>query len=324
LGLTDEEYGAVIPYLSHQGWISLTQEWNARITLPGIAEAEREMTLETKQNSDPRIPPQVIGEVTSIFGEAYTHDHLTTLFLRVGVPEEDSEGPKTARIRRWLKQLDTDGERDAHAVLGRFLQRYMEQERPFVIADDPELLKQWNAPRDRIRTALAASGLSYHPGGQILGGVSLPPQSQSLADLIRARDLTAIKKEFDRASSEIEKNPDGAATAACAILEATCHTYIAEEELTPPDDKSLQPLWKKVQGHLGIAPTPLLRDDLQRVLRGLASVVDGVGAFRTHAGDAHGRGPDAPSIEPRHARLVVGAAYSVVMFVLETWAARNK
>jgi Abortive infection C-terminus len=93
--------------------------------------------------------------------------------------------------------------------------------------------------------------------------------------------------------------------------------------LTPPADKSLHPLWKVVQGHLGITPTAQLDDDLKRVLGGLASIVDGVGAFRTHAGDAHGRGPEAPAIEPRHARLVVSAAHTIVTFILETWEAKR-
>jgi hypothetical protein len=56
----------------------------------------------------------------------------------------------------------------------------------------------------------------------------------------------------------------------------------------------------------------------------LAIIVDGVGAFRTHAGDAHGQGPDAPSIERRHARLAVHAAHTVVTFILANWTVRSK
>jgi hypothetical protein len=40
-------------------------------------------------------------------------------------------------------------------------------------------------------------------------------------------------------------------------------------------------------------------------------------------GDHTGRGPGAPSIEQRHARLAVSAAHTVVTFILEAWQARS-
>jgi Abortive infection C-terminus len=230
--------------------------------------------------------------------------------------------PPRVKVAAWLRQTDADPSVDALGVLGRLLEEFMEKLPPSHVSEEAQT--QWTTRRERVRAALAARGLSYQIGGRIIGGTGLPAPSKTLADLIRTRDLTAIGKEFDRAAEKIVPDPEGAVTAACAILEATCHTYIAEEKLTLPADKSLHPLWKIVQGHLGIAPTALLDEDLKRVLGGLASIVDGVGAFRTHAGDAHGRGPGAPAIEPRHARLAVSAAHTVVTFILETRDARKR
>lgn len=68
-----------------------------------------------------------------------------------------------------------------------------------------------------------------------------------------------------------------------------CREYVAEENLTLPGDQSLHPLWKIVQKHLGLSPAGAHDDDLKKILGGLASVVDGVGAFRTHVGSAHGK-----------------------------------
>ena len=178
--------------------------------------------------------------------------------------------------------------------------------------------------RERIREALAGSGLSYHSGGKILGGAGLMTPSRSLADFIRDRDLPAIKREFNRAYEKLLTDPADAVTAACAILEATCRTIIADEKLTLPALPSIHPLWRVVQQHLRLVPSSELHDDLRRILGGLASVVDGVGAFRTHAGDAHGRGPEARPIEARHARLAVHAAHTVVTFVLDTWTAQRQ
>lgn len=59
------------------------------------------------------------------------------------------------------------------------------------------------------------------------------------------------------------------------------------------------------------------------ILGGLGAVVDGIGALRTHAGSAHGRGRRAYRVEARHARLAVHAAHTLVVFGIETWAARR-
>ncbi len=129
--------------------------------------------------------------------------------------------------------------------------------------------------------------------------------------------------ESQRALASVETDPGAAITAACASVESLCHVCIEDEGLTPPTDQSIKPLWKVVQAHLGLDPSQLADDDLKRILSGLTSIVDGLGALRTHVGSAHGRGrrPYRPS--PRHARLAVHAAHTLAIFVLETWDARK-
>lgn len=65
-------------------------------------------------------------------------------------------------------------------------------------------------------------------------------------------------------------------------------------------------------------------DDIKKVLSGLSSVVDGIACSRTHDGSAHGREKRAYKVQPRHARLVVHAAHTLVLFALETWSERKR
>ena len=58
---------------------------------------------------------------------------------------------------------------------------------------------------------------------------------------------------------------------------------------------------------------------MRQIITGLFSIVDGIGALRTHAGSAHSEGRKGYKLEPRHARLAVNAAHSVATFVMETW-----
>ncbi len=74
-----------------------------------------------------------------------------------------------------------------------------------------------------------------------------------------------------------------------------------------------------VQAHLNLDPSKYVDTELRRILGGLTSIVHGVGGLRTRRGSAHGQGPGGGAIEPRHARLAVHAAHTLVAFVLESW-----
>ena len=58
---------------------------------------------------------------------------------------------------------------------------------------------------------------------------------------------------------------------------------------------------------------------MKKIISGLLSIVNGIGAFRTHASSAHGQGRKVYKLKPRHARLAVHSANTLAMFVLETW-----
>jgi hypothetical protein len=170
---------------------------------------------------------------------------------------------------------------------------------------------------------LSRYGLSYCQGGRILSAES-GLAARSLEEILRAGDFGEIRMEFDRALANIETNPRDSITAACAILEALCKVYIEDEGLSLPEKQTIKPLWAVVQRHLHLDPGSLPDKDLASILSGLVSIVDGIGAFRTHTGSAHGRGRKAYKPAPRHARLAVNAAHSLTTFILETWAIRKK
>jgi hypothetical protein len=181
---------------------------------------------------------------------------------------------------------------------------------------------QLKEARDKVVDVLAKNRLEYRQGGIILGAnVSTP--TRSLETILHNRDIGALNNEFERALSNIEGDPPAAVTAACAIIEAFCRVYIEDEHLDLPSEQSIKPLWKIVQKHIGFDPSQLADDDLKRILTGLASVVDGIGALRTHVGSAHGRGLKSYKPSPRHARLAYHAAHTLVTFALETWDARK-
>ena len=58
---------------------------------------------------------------------------------------------------------------------------------------------------------------------------------------------------------------------------------------------------------------------MREILGGLNSTIQGIGALRTHAGDAHGRERGFRRIDARIARLAIHAAAGAAMFIIETW-----
>ncbi len=143
--------------------------------------------------------------------------------------------------------------------------------------------------------------------------------TRTLDQVIRAHDLRALQTEFERISRNIETDPAAAVTASSALLESLFQIYIEDEGLTMPSDKSIKPLWNVIRKDLNLDPTAMEDEDLRKIVSGLASVVDGIGSLRTHKGSAHGRGRQSYRLKPRHARLVVHAASTLVIFIVEAW-----
>jgi hypothetical protein len=267
----------------------------------------------------PGIPSPVVVVVGRALAEYYSyHGQLNDLFVEKGAPGEPPPGTRHQKAIEWLKRVSGDDSVDALEVLGGVLQKFMEAKHPA----SGQSRSQFDASRHEVQEVLARHSLSYHSGGRILAASSTPT-TRSLESILRGRDLGAVGQEFNRALSSIESDPAAAITAACAILEALCKVYIEDEDLAMPSDQSIKPLWKVVQSNLRLDPSQVSDQDLKRVLSGLASIVDGVGAFRTHSGSAHGRGRASAVPASRNARLAVHSAHTLAVFVLETWQARQ-
>jgi len=260
------------------------------------------------------IPNSVVGAVASTIASHYfSHSQLNSLFMESGAPGDVPEGNCETKCLMWLKRCNADPGIDALSVLGRVIQRYMDIE-------PSEYRPQIKEGQTRIRESLSKSQLAYQVNGYItLAGAS--PASRTLVDFFKAGDFASIETEFARAISQLDQDPHAAITAACSIIEALCKTYIETFKLEMPSKQTVTPLWKSVQSHLGLNIDATLEDDQKRMLQGLTSIVDGIGAFRTHIGSAHGRGVEPPPIHVSEARLAVNASHTLVIFIMERWHA---
>ena len=264
------------------------------------------------------IPGPLLSICAEIAARRETHATLDSLFAYAGAPGDAPPGSKPAKALAWLRAANKDTSIQPLEVLGHVIENYMEEPLDADSTWHNEDIKD----REKITKALAQSELQYVKGGKIVGALGSP--SRTLEEFIRDRDIASIDAEFNRALVNVESNPREAVSAASNILESLCKVYIEQEGLEMPVKQDLKPIWAIVRKDLGYDPSVVEDQDLQRVLTGLLSIVEGIGALRTHASSAHGAGRKSYRLESRHARLAIHASHTVALFLLESWARKKR
>lgn len=269
------------------------------------------------------IPAPVIAVISQNLPDIETHASLDNLFLYADAPGEPPEGSKATKIQAWLRRTNKESDNPLN-VLGKLIEAHMElpeQDEQEQVLWGHNVTNHKREFKVKLASILANCNLTYSSGGKISDGSAAP--SKALSKLIKGRDIPSIEAEFNRALVNVNSKPREAVSAACNILESICKVYIADEGLDKPHKQDLQNVWKIVRGDLGFDPKLVQDDDLKRILSGIISVVDGIGAYRTHASSAHGEGRKLYNIKPRHARLAINSAHTITLFILESWDERR-
>jgi hypothetical protein len=146
----------------------------------------------------------------------------------------------------------------------------------------------------------------------------------SLATKVVNFNFDTVQRDIERALQSADDDPEDAVTAACSLIESVCRSILIELSLPLPDKKDVEGLIRAVQEPLALSPArsdlpPEIAGDIKQILGGLTSVAKGVGALRTHAGDAHGRERGFARIDARVARLAIHSASTLALFLIETW-----
>ncbi|MEL6828522.1 MAG: abortive infection family protein [Pseudomonadota bacterium] len=186
--------------------------------------------------------------------------------------------------------------------------------------------------RDHLNKALEPDGLAVVVAGgkahltiREATGVIVEPFISKVETL----DFDTVQIEIARALPSIQEDPEDAVTAACSLIEAVCRSILLELGQPLPPKKDVDGLLKAVQEPLGLSPgrTDLpteIEQDVRQILGGLTSVAKGVGALRTHGGDAHGREKGFRRLDARIARLALNSASSIALFLIETWERKEQ
>jgi len=136
-------------------------------------------------------------------------------------------------------------------------------------------------------------------------------------------NMPELQRQIERMKSAVEDDPGLAIGTAKELVETTCKTILEDRGIPFDEEADIGKLIKETRKTLGLVPVTIPdstkgADTIRRLLSNLGNVAQGLGELRNLYGTGHGKHGKAKGLSPRHARLAVGAAATLAMFLLET------
>ena len=151
---------------------------------------------------------------------------------------------------------------------------------------------------------------------------------EDVAEVASRFDAPELKRQIQRMRDAVQDDPGLAIGTAKELLETTCKTILTDRELAFDSKWDAVRLVKEVRKALGLVPDNIKdsakgADAIRRLLSSLGAVAQGLSELRNLYGTGHGKEGRAVGLNPRHARLAVGASATLVTFLFETHEERG-
>lgn len=111
-------------------------------------------------------------------------------------------------------------------------------------------------------------------------------------------------------------------------MESTIKTILVGEQEKKIKDLDLPQLVKATSKELALTPNDIPEEakaasTIKKLLANLATITQGIAELRNQYGTGHGQEAKYKGLSSRHAKLAVGAASTLAVFLLETYEMRN-
>ena len=136
-----------------------------------------------------------------------------------------------------------------------------------------------------------------------------------------------IEQQLLRMDKAVVEDPDLAIGTAKEFIETCCRTILEERGVDTLKTLDISRLTKRTSEELRLTPADIpdeakAAEKIRRILGNLASITQGMAELRNHYGTGHGRSAHRRGLDSRHARLAVGAATALGVFLFETHKAQ--
>lgn len=172
------------------------------------------------------------------------------------------------------------------------------------------------------------SQISGRPVYEARSRLSVPSALRTLRKAIRAGDREYLDNQITRMEASIENDPELAIGTAKELVETACKSALVALGVPPEPSWDLPRLVKEAGRALKVTPEDIpdsarAADSIRKTLGSLGGVVAGIAELRNAYGTGHGRPLGSSGLHPRHARLAVGAASTLAVFLFETYEQRS-
>ena len=214
-----------------------------------------------------------------------------------------------------------------------FLRFLCEMVHPVVRPDRNEALSLVNQFNDQ----LSSDGWGLVEQEKIAGRprfVARQNRSGSARSVSRARSVAEaldagwMQKEIERLEKSVDLDPALAIGTAKELVETCCKSILSKRGIEFTRKTDLPELTKLLAKDLQLVPEGISdqakgAETIRLILRNLMAITHYLAELRGLYGSGHGREGQYRGLEPRHARLAVGAAAAFIDFVTETHQRRS-
>jgi AbiJ N-terminal domain 3/Abortive infection C-terminus len=191
-------------------------------------------------------------------------------------------------------------------------------------AESEKMVAEYNA-------LLAADGWEIHPVKEISGrpvygyrrGIdSARPHLQEAARVAEALSGHYVAQQVRRMQEAVEKDPELAIGTAKEFLETLCKTILSERRIAVSKNEDFPALVKATVKSLSVVPKslaaqPQSEKTIAALLGNLGAIGHQLAEMRNQSGTGHGKFTEHVGLEKKHAKLAVGAAATLAVFLYE-------
>ena len=136
-------------------------------------------------------------------------------------------------------------------------------------------------------------------------------------------DANHLAKQIQRMKDSVESDPSLAIGTAKELIETCCKTILAKREVEIPAKPDIPTLTKATFKELNLVPEGIQKsakgaDVVKRLLSNLSAVAHNLAELRNLYGSGHGQHGSTSGLPTRHAKLAIGAASTLAVFLFET------
>ena len=203
-------------------------------------------------------------------------------------------------------KLRTFWKEESDFIVGRLILVLVDFEKTLNLTPDAQAKARAEQCR-HIATRLLASGPSLSP----------------LKEHAKILNASHLQEQIRRIEESIESDPSLAIGTAKELIETCCKTILAERGKPVSGTPKISTLTRETLKELMLVPEGIPdaargADVIKNLLSNLGTIGNGLAELRGLYGTGHGKHGRSASLNARHAKLAVGAASTLAVFLFET------